>query len=128
MVAMVKAGVELAFETMVAAGIIAESAYYESLHETPLIANTIARRKLYEMNVVISDTAEYGCYLFDHACRPLLADFMSKITIDVIGQGIGSDNSVDNRELIAVNDAIRNHPVEVVGKKLRGFMTAMKSL
>ena len=62
MVAMVKAGVELAFETMTAAGIIAESAYYESLHETPLIANTIARKKLYEMNATISDTAEYGCY------------------------------------------------------------------
>jgi ketol-acid reductoisomerase len=29
-----------------------ESAYYESLHETPLIANTIARKKLYEMNKV----------------------------------------------------------------------------
>src|SRR5690606_8866926 len=59
MVAMVKAGVELAFETMTSAGMKAESAYYESLHETPLIANTIARKKLYEMNVVISDTAEY---------------------------------------------------------------------
>ena len=128
MIAMVKAGVELAFENMVAAGIIAESAYYESLHETPLIANTIARRKLYEMNVVISDTAEYGCYLFDHACRPLLKEFMEDITIDVIGQGIGSDNWVDNRELITVNEAIRSHPVEVVGKKLRGYMTDMKAL
>lgn len=48
----------------------------ESLHETPLIANTIARKKLFEMNRVISDTAEYGCYLFDHACKPLLADFI----------------------------------------------------
>ena len=128
LVAMVKAGVELAFETMVSAGIIDESAYYESLHETPLIANTIARKKLYEMNVVISDTAEYGCYLFDHACRPLLADFMSKIDTDVIGKGIGGDNAVDNRELIAVNDAIRSHPVEIVGKKLRGYMTAMKRI
>lgn len=128
MVAMVKAGVELAFETMVASGIIAESAYYESLHETPLIANTIARRKLYEMNVVISDTAEYGCYLFDHACRPLLADFMANIDTDVIGKGIGADNAVDNRELIAVNDKIRSHPVETVGKRLRGYMTAMKSI
>lgn len=128
LVAMVKAGVELAFETMVSAGIIDESAYYESLHETPLIANTIARKKLYEMNVVISDTAEYGCYLFDHACRPLLADFMSKIDTDVIGRGIGGDNDVDNRELIAVNDAIRSHPVEIVGKKLRGYMTAMKRI
>ena len=128
LVAMVKAGVELAFETMVSAGIIDESAYYESLHETPLIANTIARKKLYEMNVVISDTAEYGCYLFDHACRPLLTDFMSKIDTDVIGKGIGGDNDVDNRELIAVNDAIRSHPVEIVGKKLRGYMTAMKRI
>lgn len=128
MVAMTKAGVELAFETMVAAGIIDESAYYESLHETPLIANTIARKKLYEMNVVISDTAEYGCYLFDHACRPLLADFMSKIDTDVIGKGIDGDNGVDNQELIAVNEAIRSHPVEVVGKKLRGYMTAMKRI
>ena len=40
MVAMVKAGVELAYDVMVAAGIKEESAYYESLHETPLIANT----------------------------------------------------------------------------------------
>jgi ketol-acid reductoisomerase len=128
MVAMVKAGVELAFETMVAAGIIDESAYYESLHETPLIANTIARKKLYEMNVVISDTAEYGCYLFDHACRPLLADFMQGIETDVIGQGLGSDNTVDNQELIRVNDIIRSHPVEIVGKTLRGHMTAMKRI
>ena len=129
MVAMVKAGVELAFETMVAAGIIEESAYYESLHETPLIANTIARKKLYEMNVVISDTAEYGCYLFDHACKPLLADFMQGVDTDIIGKGLSSnDNGVDNQKLIAVNDAIRNHPVEVVGKKLRGYMTAMKKI
>jgi ketol-acid reductoisomerase len=128
LVAMVKAGVELAYETMVAAGIKAESAYYESLHETPLIANTIARKKLYEMNVVISDTAEYGCYLFDHACRPLLSDFMSKIDTDVIGKGIGSDNSVDNRELIAINREIRQHPVEVIGEELRGYMTAMKRI
>ena len=128
MVAMVKAGVELAFDTMVAAGIKDESAYYESLHETPLIANTIARKKLYEMNVVISDTAEYGCYLFDHACRPLLADFMANIDSDVIGKGIPGDNGVDNQELIVINDAIRSHPVEVVGKTLRGYMTAMKRI
>jgi ketol-acid reductoisomerase len=113
---------------MVSAGIIDESAYYESLHETPLIANTIARKKLYEMNVVISDTAEYGCYLFDQACRPLLADFMADIETDVIGGGIGGDNSVDNQELIRVNEAIRSHPVEIVGKTLRGYMKAMKRI
>lgn len=130
MVAFVKAGVELAYETMTESGIIGESAYYESLHETPLIANTIARKKLFEMNRVISDTAEYGCYLFDHACKPLLTEFMKKIKTDVIGKtfGAGIDNGVDNRRLIVVNKAIREHDVEVVGDRLRASMTAMKPI
>jgi ketol-acid reductoisomerase len=129
LVAMVRAGVELAFETMCEAGIVEESAYYESLHETPLIANTIARKKLYEMNVVISDTAEYGCYLFDQAARPMLTDFMAKIGTDVIGKGLDlKDNGVDNKTLIEVNEAIRNHPVEWVGEELRANMTAMKKI
>ncbi|MFY7900395.1 MAG: ketol-acid reductoisomerase [Chitinophagaceae bacterium] len=130
MVAFVRSGVELAFETMVQSGIKAESAYYESLHETPLIANTIARKKLFEMNRVISDTAEYGCYLFDHACKPLLADFMKKIDTDVIGKNFndGKDNGVDNKEIIAVNKVIRSHEIEVVGETLRKAMTAMKAI
>ncbi len=128
MVAFVKAGVELAFETMVSAGIIEDSAYYESLHELPLIANTIARKKLYEMNRVISDTAEYGCYLFDHAAKPLLKDFMKTVDTNVIGKSYSKSNSVDNLELIAVNAAIRNHPIEAVGKRLRAAMTAMKAI
>ena len=127
MVAFVKAGVELAFETMVSAGIIEDSAYYESLHELPLIANTIARKKLYEMNRVISDTAEYGCYLFDHAAKPLLAEFMKSADIDIIGKSFSASNQVDNAQLIVVNDAIRSHKIETVGKRLRGAMTAMKA-
>lgn len=130
MVALVRAGVELAYESMTESGIIGESAYYESLHETPLIANTIARKKLFEMNRVISDTAEYGCYLFDHACKPLLANFMKSIETDVIGKafGEGKDNGVDNAKLIKVNQALREHPVEVVGSRLRASMTAMKPI
>jgi ketol-acid reductoisomerase len=129
MVAFVRAGVELAFDTMVASGIKDASAYYESLHETPLIANTIARKKLFEMNRVISDTAEYGCYLFDHACKPLLTDFMKKIGTDVIGTSYQPNGTgVDNQKLIAINSVIRNHPVEVIGKELRESMTAMKKI
>ena len=129
MVAMVRAGVELAFEAMTDSGIIAESAYYESLHETPLIANTIARKKLFEMNRVISDTAEYGCYLFDHACKPLLAEFMKGIDTNVIGKPFEvKDNGVDNAKLITVNKELREHPVEIVGARLRASMPAMKPI
>ena len=129
MVAIVKAGVELAFESMTESGIIEESAYYESLHETPLIANTIARKKLFEMNRVISDTAEYGCYLFDHACKPLIADYVKNVPSNLIGRPFNNgDNSVDNKKLIEVNYAIRNHPVEEIGAYLRESMTAMTKI
>ena len=129
MVAMVKAGVELAFEVMVEVGIKPESAYYESLHETPLIANTIARKKLYEMNRIISDTAEYGCYLFSHAAVPMLKDFMAKVGTDVIGKGLDvKDNGVNNKTLVEVNADIRYHEVEIIGEELRAAMQNMKSL
>ncbi len=128
MLAFAKAGVELCYDTMTAAGVKAESAYYESLHEAPLIANTIARKKLYEMNRIISDTAEYGCYLFDHACKPLLADFMKGVDQNMIGKVFSTNNEVDNLELIAINKAIRTHPIEIIGEKLRESMTAMQKL
>ncbi|MDK9708058.1 MAG: ketol-acid reductoisomerase [Desulforhopalus sp.] len=129
MIAMVKAGVELAFDTMVSCGIKEESAYYESLHEVPLIANTIARKKLYEMNVVISDTAEYGNYLFANAAVPLLKDFMNTVDTDVIGKGLDLvDNGVDNLDLIQVNEGIRYTVIEEVGEELRSHMSAMKPI
>ncbi|MAI20613.1 MAG: ketol-acid reductoisomerase [Kiritimatiellaceae bacterium] len=129
MVAMVKAGVELAYECMVEVGIKPESAYYESLHETPLIANTIARKKLFEMNRIISDTAEYGCYLFAHACVPLLEEFMTGVDTDVIGKGLSrKDLGVDNITLVDVNAAIRYHEVEIIGEQLRSAMDGMKAL
>ncbi|MDE5284919.1 MAG: ketol-acid reductoisomerase, partial [Candidatus Blochmannia sp. A2] len=79
------AGIELSFETMVNSGILYESAYYESLHELPLIANTIARRKLYEMNKVISDTAEYGSHLFSEAAYPILKRIVMNLEKYYIG-------------------------------------------
>ncbi len=127
MAAFVKAGVELAFETMVASGIKEESAYYESLHELPLIANLVARKKLYEMNRIISDTAEYGCYLFAHAAEPLLKEFVESLDPRVIGQ-VYDESEIDNLELIEVNQAIRTHPIEVVGARLRAAMQGMKAI
>jgi len=37
-------------------------------------------------------------------------------------------NSVDNARLIDVNEEIRNHPVEVIGKKLRGYISDMQKI
>ena len=129
-VAMIKAGVELAFDVMVEAGILPESAYYESLHETPLISNTIARKRLYEMNVVISDTAEYGNYLFANAAVPLLREqLMPSIAPADLGQGASHEsNAVDNMRLVEINQAIRTHGVETIGSQLREYMHDMKAI
>ena len=122
MISMVKAGVELAFETMTRSGIIPESAYYESLHELPLIANTLARNRLYEMNVVISDTAEYGNYLFANALVPLLKDaFMASLQAGDLGKYV-TNSDINNSRIRDVNDAIRQHPIERIGTALRSYM------
>ncbi len=128
MIAFTKAGVELAYETMVKNGIKAESAYYESLHEAPLIANTIARKKLYEMNRVISDTAEYGCYLFNHACKPLLKDFMASVDDLIIGKTFFSLDDINPEEIERLDNKVKSHPIEKVGTRLRLSMTQMKKL
>ncbi|XPE45999.1 hypothetical protein ACNKHO_24095 [Shigella flexneri] len=36
--------------------------------------------------------------------------------------------AVDNAQLRDVNEAIRSHAIEQVGKKLRGYMTDMKRI
>lgn len=128
MIAMVKAGVELAFETMTDSGIITESAYYESLHELPLIANIVARKRLYEMNTVISDTAEYGSYLFANAVVPLLKHaFIGRLQAGDLGKSV-ADSEIENARLRDVNEAIRQHPIEIIGAKLRNYMKDMKSI
>ena len=60
---------------------------------------------------------------------PLLKDFMGKVGTDIIGAGLKvKDNNVDDRELIAVNAAIRNHAIEKIGQSLRGHMIDMKKV
>ncbi|MBK4764856.1 MAG: ketol-acid reductoisomerase [Pantoea sp. Brub] len=128
MIAMIKAGVELSFETMISVGILPESAYYESLHELPLIANTIARKRLYEMNLIISDTAEYGNYLFSFKAVPLLKKFMTTLQPGDLGQSTVKDTCISNENLRIVNESIKSHPIEIVGQKLRSYMREMKDI
>ena len=130
MVAVVKAGVETAFELMSEAGILDESAYYESLHEVPLITNLIARNKLGEMCRVISDTAEYGTYLFSEDGITTLRAGLAQLKNSDLGPEGESlkDGVVDNMTLIKVNAAISDHPVERIGATLRGHMKDMKQL
>ena len=81
------------------------------------------------MKATISDTVEYGCCLYDRNCVPLLADFMKTVDTDVIGRGLQvNDTGVDNAWPIEVNTALREHPVEVIGRELRGYTSDMERI
>ena len=78
------------------------------------------------MNRIISDTAEYGCYLFDHECR-LLSDFMKKIDSSLMGETY-TDKTIKNRYNInEVNQSIENHSIEHVGSRLRAAMLKVEN-
>ena len=82
-------------------------------------------KKLYEMNRIISDTAEYGCYLFDQECQPLLKDFVSSLDSGLIGSAFHlAGNELLN--LARVNESIQGHPIEKVGLTLRAAMAREK--
>ena len=54
---------------------------------------------------------------------------MPKISTDLIGKAYkAASNSVDNKKLVEINKAIREHGVETVGARLRGYMTDMKAI
>jgi ketol-acid reductoisomerase len=82
------------------------------------------------MNVVISDTAEYGNYLFANVAVPILREkLMPNIGTDLIGKAYTTaTNSVDNKKLVDINKEIRESGVETIGATLRGYMTDMKTI
>ena len=63
-------------------------------------------------------------------CRKLLffLALSAALFLRIEYEVVFNDYTVDNMELVEVNEAIRNHPVEVVGRRLRGYMTAMKRI
>ena len=123
--------VKSAFETLIEAGYQPESAYFECMHELKLIVDLFYQGGLEYMRFSVSDTAEYG----DYTRGPVVIDErvkenMQKILVDI------QDGSFA-REWIAENDEGRprferlrrenaQHPIEKVGKELRGMMSFLK--
>jgi len=124
---LVKAG----FETLVEAGYQPEIAYFECFHELKLIVDLMYQGGLKYMRYSISDTAEYG----DYSRGPRIIDDLVKEEMEQILTEI-QDGSFA-REWILENQAGRpsynamkrmeaEHPIEVVGKKLRDMMPWLK--
>src|SRR5687767_7504315 len=121
--ALVKAG----FETLIEAGYQPEIAYFECMHELKLIVDLMYRGGLQYMRYSISDTAEYGDYTAGPkivtaetkaAMKQILADIQSgKFAKGWIAEAEGGYPNFKQ-----MRETDRNHPIEVVGAKLRNMM------
>ena len=124
----VTALIKAVFETLIEAGYQPESAYFECMHELKLIVDLLYQGGMEYMRYSVSDTAEYG----DYSRGPMVIDSSVKEKMKDVLKSI-QDGSFA-REWIAENDEGRarfnqlrksnaQHPIEVVGKELRGMMS-----
>ena len=123
LVELIRAG----FETLVDAGYAPEMAYFECLHEVKLIVDLIYEGGIANMNYSISNTAEYGEYVTGP--RIITADTkaeMKRVLNDIQAGRFARDWVLENKAGQTSFKATRArgdaHPIEEVGKKLRGMM------
>jgi ketol-acid reductoisomerase len=119
------------FETLVAAGYAPEIAYFECLHELKLIVDLIQEGGLAYMRYSVSDTAEYGDYtrgprIVNEQTRAEMRKILSEIQSGEFARAWIEENKTGRKNFLAMREAARNQPVEVVGKELREMMTFLK--
>ena len=123
----VSALIKNAYETLVEAGYQPESAYFETLHELKLIVDLLYEGGLSWMRYSVSDTAEYGDYTRGHRIvNEQTKAEMRKILEEVQSGAFANEWLAQAREgapfLLEQRAANRNHPIEKVGRELRGLM------
>lgn len=127
----VSALVKTAFETLVEAGYPAELAYFECCHELKLIVDLIYQGGLSYMRYSVSDTAEYGDYtsgpkIIDEHVRESMRAVLRDIQSGVWAKNWILENQAGRPNFYAMRNRDANHPLEVVGKKLRAMMPWLK--
>jgi ketol-acid reductoisomerase len=127
-VELIKAG----FETLTEAGYAPEMAYFECLHELKLIVDLIYEGGIANMNYSISNNAEYGEYVTGprvvtedtkNAMRQCLKDIQTGDYAKsfILENKAGAPTLLSRRRLNA------EHPIEIVGEKLREMMPWIKA-
>ena len=123
----VSALIKNAYETLVEAGYQPESAYFETLHELKLIVDLLYEGGLSWMRYSISDTAEYGDYTRgSRIVTDETKEEMKKVLAEIQSGAFANEWLAQAREgapfLLEQREANRNHPIETVGRELRGLM------
>ena len=126
-VELIKAG----FDTLVEAGYAPEMAYFECLHELKLIVDLIYEGGIANMNYSISNNAEYGEYvsgpkIIGDEARAAMKKMLHDIQTGEYAKSFIIENRAGAPTLMSKRRLTAEHPIEVVGEKLRAMMPWIK--
>ena len=120
--------IKYGFETLVEAGYAPEMAYFECLHEVKLIVDLIYEGGISNMRYSISNTAQYGDMtrgprVIDPQVKENMKEILNEIQTGVFAKEWMLENRVNRPTFNALTKMGEEHPIEVVGSKLRGMMS-----
>jgi len=124
---LIKAG----FETLIEAGYQPEIAYFECLHELKLITDLIYATGIQGMRKRVSDTAEYGDLtrgkkIITERTRKEMKKILKAVQSGKFAREWIRENENGRPNFNELRKKDDGHPVELIGKKLRGMMDWIK--
>ncbi len=115
------------FDTLTEAGYAPEMAYFEVLHEMKLIIDLVYERGIEGMRGAISNTAKYGDYtrgprIVTAETRAAMKTILSEIQSGQFAQEWVAEHAAGKPSFNAFRAKAAKHPIEDIGKRLRGLM------
>lgn len=119
--------VQAGYETLVEAGYAPEMAYFECLHELKLIVDFFYEGGISNMWHTVSNTAEYGgltrgSRIITEETKIEMRYILEEIQRGEFAQEFVSENQAGAPSIKAMRRLSQEHPIEIVGKKLRAMM------
>ena len=119
--------VKMGFETLTEAGYAPEMAYFECLHELKLIVDLMYEGGIANMNYSISNNAEYGEYVtgtevINEKSREAMRAALKRIQTGEYAKMFILEGKTNYPSMTARRRLNAEHPIEVVGDKLRAMM------
>jgi ketol-acid reductoisomerase len=123
--------IKMGFETLTEAGYAPEMAYFECLHEVKLIVDLIYEGGIANMNYSISNNAEYGEYVtgpevINEESRYAMRNALKRIQNGEYAKMFIQEGKTNYPSMTARRRLVAEHPVEIVGAKLRDMMPWIK--
>ncbi len=128
----VSALIQAGFETLVEAGYPEEMAYFECLHEMKLIVDLIFEGGIADMRYSISNTAEYGDMVsgprvINDESRKAMKEILKEIQNGKFAKDFILEGQAGYPRMNAERNNLKNHPIEVTGRRLRAMMPWIKA-